>query len=176
MVRLGLSLWSAHKPIEPEDCSKSQTSGASPAQPGDLLLIFSMPPALKERQRIASACPGYLTVVVERWDEPRCSESFAAKISFGPIPQLLQSWMFSCTDPGFRSAPPWAEFLLRLRRVKIPLALCSSRPPDLTTVGFHSTRVDRRNSRTLGYVICVLASGWLGSIMSWGIPRAVGNS
>src|SRR6266436_7385309 len=72
--------------------------------------------------------------------------------------------------------PPWAEFLLRLRRVKIPLALCSSRPPDLTTVGFHSTRVDRRNSRTLGYVICVLASGWLGSIMSWGIPRAVGNS
>src|SRR5258705_3724857 len=34
----------------------------------------------------------------------------------------------------------------------------------------------RRNSRTLGYVICVLASGWLGSIMSWGIPRAVGNS
>jgi hypothetical protein len=79
-----------------------------------------MRPALKERQRIASACPRYLTVVVEYWAEPRCSESFAAKISFGPIPQLLQSWVFLCTDPGFRSAPPWAEFLLRLRRVKIP--------------------------------------------------------
>jgi hypothetical protein len=92
-----------------------------------------MRPALKERQRIASACPGYLTVVVECWDEPWYSESFAAKISFGPIPQLFQSWMFSCTDPGFRSALPWAEFLLRLRRVKIPLALCSSRPPDFST-------------------------------------------
>jgi hypothetical protein len=33
-----------------------------------------------------------------------------------------------------------------------------------------------RNSRTLGNVICVLASGWLGSIMSWGMPRALGNS
>ena len=80
-----------------------------------------MRPAVKERQRKASACPGNLTVVVECWDEPRCSESFAAKISFGPIAQLLQRRrLFSCTDPGFRSAPPWAEFLLRLRRVKIP--------------------------------------------------------
>ena len=34
----------------------------------------------------------------------------------------------------------------------------------------------RRNSKTLGYVICVLASGWLGSIMSWGMPRSLGNS
>ena len=34
----------------------------------------------------------------------------------------------------------------------------------------------RRSSRTLGYVICVLASGWLGSIMSWGTARAWGNS
>jgi hypothetical protein len=34
--------------------------------------------------------------------------------------QLLQL-VFSCTDPGLRSAPPWAEPLLRLRRVKIPL-------------------------------------------------------
>jgi hypothetical protein len=39
---------------------------------------------------MASACPGYLTVVLKCWDEPRCSESFGAKIPFGPIPQLLQ--------------------------------------------------------------------------------------
>jgi len=30
------------------------------------------------------------------------SESFAAKISFDPLSQLLQSWVFLCTDPGFR--------------------------------------------------------------------------
>jgi hypothetical protein len=42
-------------------------------------------------------------------------------------------WVFSCTDPGFRSAPPWPEFFLRLGRVKICLALCASRPPDFST-------------------------------------------
>jgi hypothetical protein len=51
------------------------------------VLDISMRPALKERQMIVSACQGYVTVVVECWDEPRCSESFAAKSSFGPIPQ-----------------------------------------------------------------------------------------
>jgi hypothetical protein len=110
---------------------RRNSPGWSEAEPW--VLNISMQPALKERQRIASACPGYLTVVVECWDEPRCSQSFTAKIPVRPIPQLLQSWVFSRTDPGFRSARPWAEFLLRLRRVKIPLALCSSGPPDFST-------------------------------------------
>jgi hypothetical protein len=44
-----------------------------------------MRPALKERQRIASACPGYLTAVVECWDEPRSFRELLRKSRLAPF-------------------------------------------------------------------------------------------
>jgi hypothetical protein len=43
------------------------------------------------------------------------------KSRLAPFLSSFRAGCFRAQTPGFRSAPPWAEFLLRLRRVKIPL-------------------------------------------------------